>query len=156
MTSPQGLVVMTFGAEGFFGYGPSTTAPGSILRKENLTQDIVLPYGREGMWWSTYMQEAVPDIKRIDKDEIRRQLLKRHGKWKDPIIQKIITESNIDSVVASWVTPKLPTWVRDGLILVGDAAHGRQIFYYRFIGTKPLLKNYSSPIYIGSRSLYCS
>ncbi|KAJ9606559.1 hypothetical protein H2200_008567 [Cladophialophora chaetospira] len=42
---------------------------------------------------------------------------------KDPVIQHLIRESEIKLKIATWVTPKLPTWASNGVVLVGDAAH---------------------------------
>jgi 2-polyprenyl-6-methoxyphenol hydroxylase-like FAD-dependent oxidoreductase len=52
-----------------------------------------------------------------------RQLRQRHGQWGDPVVQHIIQAANIQSMYPTWTVPPLPTWERDGVILVGDAAH---------------------------------
>ena len=123
--APYSPVVMTFGAEGFFGYGPSTSSLQRDPSQDGLAYDTVKPFGPEAMWWSTYSQEEVSEKKDIDSSLIRQQLLERHAKWKDPVIQKIIHgKMDIRCKTQTWVTPKLPTWVRGGLILIGDAAHG--------------------------------
>ena len=122
--APYSPTVMTFGAEGFFGYAPSTSPPSSDLPQETENQDGNKPYGSEAMWWSTY-EENRSEKGNIDNAMVRQQLQERHAKWKDPVIQKIInSDMEILSKVQTWVTPKLPTWVRGGLILIGDAAHG--------------------------------
>jgi hypothetical protein len=60
-------MVFTFGGNGFFGYGYS---------------------GLSLMWWSTYETSTAPDRKAISVEEIRTELRKRHGHWKDPIIHR--------------------------------------------------------------------
>ena len=124
--APFSPVVMTFGAEGFFGYAPSTSPVPSGTGRDDLAYDTVKPFGPEAMWWSTYSQETVSEKKDADDSLIRQQLLERHAKWKDPVIQKIIHGGiDIQSKTQTWVSPKLPTWARGGLILLGDAAHGK-------------------------------
>ena len=124
--APYSPVVMTFGAEGFFGYGPSTSPSECDTDQDGLGTEKVKPFGPEAMWWSTYEEEDLPEKKDIDSSIIRQQLIDRHAKWQDPVIQKIIHgEMDIQSKIPTWVTPKLPNWSRDGMILIGDAAHGK-------------------------------
>ena len=52
-----------------------------------------------------------------------RQLRQRHGQWGDPVVQHIIQAATIQSMYPTWTAPPLPTWERDGVVLVGDAAH---------------------------------
>ncbi|KAF2404594.1 extracellular salicylate hydroxylase/monooxygenase [Trichodelitschia bisporula] len=96
-------MVFTFGANGFFGYSP--TSPTSL------------------MWWSTCEAAQVPEETRISVEDMRAQLKQRHSKWKDPIIQEIINKCDVESIYPVWTTPPLPHWGQDGLLLVGDAAH---------------------------------
>jgi 2-polyprenyl-6-methoxyphenol hydroxylase-like FAD-dependent oxidoreductase len=99
-------MVFTFGPNGFFGY--SETPP------------------NETMWWSTCEASDLPPSTRISVKTMRTQLQERHGKWKDPVIQAIIEEANVESIYPVWTTPELPYWGKDGCILVGDAAHALQ------------------------------
>lgn len=115
-----GRLTMTFGSQGFFGYGScsqsnSPTAAGG---------DPVT--GPEAVWWSTYSVEPLPATKGFDRDDIHRQLRARHSSWKDSAIQKLVANASIDSIYPTWTTPELPTWERDGVVLVGDAAHALQ------------------------------
>lgn len=110
---------MTFGPNGFFGYSISSSAPGS-----SLTDDEPPAYGPEAIWWSSYECKEVPDKKTFDPEEIKKQLHARHSSWKDPAIQHIIKNVTIDAANQSWTVPKLPEWQKDGLILLGDSAHG--------------------------------
>jgi 2-polyprenyl-6-methoxyphenol hydroxylase-like FAD-dependent oxidoreductase len=96
-------MVFTFGPKGFFGYSPSSAS--------------------ESMWWSTVQADDLPDESRISLTDLRTQLKQHHGNWKDPFIQDIIMEAQVDHVYPCWTTPELPRWSQDGLILVGDAAH---------------------------------
>ncbi|KAI9826908.1 MAG: hypothetical protein M1832_005847 [Thelocarpon impressellum] len=122
---PRSPVVMTFGKEGSFGYGPFTNAaPGGALTKEQVIDGVVLPYGPLAMWWSAYSQDEAPNTKSpLDKDAVRRQLIENHGRWRDPVIQRLIRDGEISLMVATWVMPKLPHWGENGIVLVGDAAH---------------------------------
>ncbi|KAI9774156.1 MAG: hypothetical protein M1840_005249 [Geoglossum simile] len=116
---PNAPVVMTFGAHGFFGYGPACSG-----RKLSDAEDAHPAYGSEAMWWSTFEEAEVPmDTKSYDKGLIRQQLIERHGKWKDPVIQYCINNAEMSLLLPKWITPKLPKWHADGVILVGDAAH---------------------------------
>ena len=96
-------MVFTFGPNGFFGYSPSSAS--------------------DSMWWSTVQADALPNESRIALSDLRQQLKKHHGNWKDPFIKDIIKEAHVDHVYPCWTTPELPQWSKDGLILVGDAAH---------------------------------
>lgn len=111
--------VMTFGPNGFFGYSISSSAPDT-----SLTDDEPPAYGPEAIWWSSYECKEVPDKKTFDPEEIKKQLYARHSNWKDPAIQHIIKNVKIDAANQSWTVPKLPEWQKDGLILLGDSAHG--------------------------------
>ena len=118
---PLGISTMTFGADGFFGYGACTPVPGAT---HNATSQCNA--GSQAVWWSTYALEQPPESGSIAKDDIIQQLQSRHSKWKDPVIQKVLQEPKIDSIYPTWVTPNLPTWQSNGVILVGDAAHALQ------------------------------
>jgi 2-polyprenyl-6-methoxyphenol hydroxylase-like FAD-dependent oxidoreductase len=96
-------IVFTFGPNGFFGYG----APN--------------PNGT--MWWSTCEAAAPPGQRKIDVDDLRKQLQARHGNWKDPVIQDIIEKVDVDTIYPVWTVPELPRWGEKGLVVLGDAAH---------------------------------
>lgn len=125
LPAPQSPVVMTFGAEGFFGYGPCNSDSGSAsLTLSQIKDNKALPYGPQAMWWSTFSVDEPPkSTKAIDKEAIYAQLLERHSKWQDPVIQKVLANPDISVMTATFVTPKLSTWTGDGIVLVGDAAH---------------------------------
>ncbi|KAL8768228.1 MAG: hypothetical protein Q9209_005457 [Squamulea sp. 1 TL-2023] len=118
---PRGRMIVTFGSHGFFGYGPSTVAPQS-----NHFAECTAPMGDEAVWWSTYESKDLPDTRRLDRQDIRRQLKERHAGWKDPVVRKTVDEAVIDSVYPTWIMPDLPTWHTRGIVLVGDAAHAMQ------------------------------
>lgn len=105
--SPESLsqkaMVFTFGPKGFFGYSPSSPS--------------------ESMWWSTVQADALPNQSRIALSDLRTQLKDHHGDWKDPFIHAIIEKADVDHVYPCWTTPELPFWSKEGLVLVGDAAH---------------------------------
>ena len=113
-------VTMTFGSQGFFGYGSCSQLSHPIFGEEDCVA------GPEAVWWSTYSVQPLPDTKGFDRDDIHRQLRVRHSSWNDTVIQKIVANASIDSIYPTWTTPELPTWEREGVVLVGDAAHALQ------------------------------
>lgn len=118
---PRGRMTITFGAQGFFGYGACT-----IASQSNHFAMCTAPMGDQAVWWSTYETSHPPDTRNFDKQDIIRQLQKRHAGWKDPVIQEIVADAAIDSVYPTWITPELPTWHAHGIVIVGDAAHAMQ------------------------------
>jgi 2-polyprenyl-6-methoxyphenol hydroxylase-like FAD-dependent oxidoreductase len=96
-------MVFEFGHNGFFGYSAAA---------ENTA-----------MWWSTCQAEDIPDERKISAEDMRAQLLARHGDWKDPIVQECITKSTVSEIYPTWTTPDLPIWSAEGLVILGDAAH---------------------------------
>ena len=111
---------MTFGSQGFFGYGSCSRSSHPISGGGDCVA------GPEAVWWSTYSVEPLPATKGFDRDDIHRQLRARHSSWKDAVIQKIVANASIDTIYPTWTTPELPTWEREGVVLVGDAAHALQ------------------------------
>ncbi|KAI9881246.1 MAG: hypothetical protein M1830_005532 [Pleopsidium flavum] len=109
-------MTMTFGPHGFFGYGPVTSADKNSPKT----------FGPRAFWWSNYELDQLPNTKAIDKDHIRNQLQERHHTWKDPVIRKIISDVELDSIYPTFTTPPLPRWEGNGLVLIGDAAHALQ------------------------------
>ncbi|PYH42503.1 FAD-dependent oxidoreductase [Aspergillus saccharolyticus JOP 1030-1] len=116
-----GSMNFIFGGNGFFGYfyaesactDPNraspchVSAPGSLLA-----------------WWSTYaLDTGPPSPKSIDPDDVTRQLRDRYASWTDPVVQKILPRIRVQTVWPTWTSPPLPVWERDGVVLVGDAAH---------------------------------
>lgn len=109
-----------FGGNGFFGYFYSESDPSDPNRDS--------PYhvsepGDSLAWWSTYEIENCPDRKTLDMDDVTRQLRERHSHWKDPVVKNVIQSLRVESMYPTWTIPPLPTWERDGVVLVGDAAH---------------------------------
>src|SRR4051794_17550463 len=78
-------VVFTFGANGFFGYSPSGDG--------------------ETMWWSTCEGNHIQEKTKIDPKDMREQLQRRHGSWKDPNIQGFLDKSNVGSIYPTSTTP---------------------------------------------------
>jgi 2-polyprenyl-6-methoxyphenol hydroxylase-like FAD-dependent oxidoreductase len=117
-----GSMSFVFGGNGFFGYFYSNSDPSSPHRDPAFH---VSEPGELVAWWSTYALDECPeDPQAIDREDVARQLRERHSSWQDPVIQTIIHSGvQIDSVYPTWTSPELPTWERDGVILVGDAAH---------------------------------
>jgi 2-polyprenyl-6-methoxyphenol hydroxylase-like FAD-dependent oxidoreductase len=70
------------------------------------------------------MDECPADPRNIDRTAVAKELRERHADWTDPVIQNIVTgELKIENVYPTWTAPEVPTWERDGVVLVGDAAH---------------------------------
>ena len=120
-SDPSGTTTMTFGYNGFFGYGACSAAPST----SHNAATACIP-GSRAVWWSTYSLPTPPSPDDLDKIAFRDDLQARYASWKDPIIQMIISEARIDSIYPAWTTPELPTWEAGGLVLVGDAAHALQ------------------------------
>jgi len=112
----NGEMNVVFGANGFFGYGYSSSEA-TDPRK----------HGSEAAWWSTYsLAECPTDWRRIDRDDAKRQLAERHRDWKNPVVQRITEKVEVDSVYPTFTTPDLATWENGGCVILGDAAHALQ------------------------------
>lgn len=99
-------MVFTFGRDGFFGYASGSPAQANSL-----------------MWWSTFETGSLPSKTRLDPDEIKAQLRRRHGAWADPVVRDIVSKAEVDTIYPTWVLPDLPHWGENGIVLIGDAAH---------------------------------
>lgn len=116
----KGSMNFVFGGNGFFGYFYSESAAADPNRDS--PYDVSQP-GDTVSWWSTYSIDECPDPRSIDKDHVAQQLRERHAHWKDPVVQNVIRSVRVDNMYPTWTSPQLPTWERDGVVLVGDAAH---------------------------------
>lgn len=116
-----GSLNFVFGGNGFFGYSFVQSLTPTNQHTET-PQPQVTPTDTV-MWWSTYEMESCPDPKTIDPAAVLRDLHARLENWKDPIIQKLLTKVKIQTVYPLYTTPELPIWSRDGVVLIGDAAH---------------------------------
>ncbi|KAI1907651.1 hypothetical protein LOZ61_004778 [Ophidiomyces ophidiicola] len=111
-----------FGGNGFCGYSfvqspeVSPERPSTMQAGDTASDNTI-------MWWSTYQMDSCPDPKSVDKEAILRDLHTRLDSWKDPAIKKILSMAQIQTIFPQNSTPELPTWSRDGVILIGDAAH---------------------------------
>lgn len=121
-----GTMSFVFGGNGFFGYFPATSAA-SAPHRDSINH-VSEPSDQLG-WWSTYAMEECPvDLRKVDGREIAKELRTRYKHWTDPVIQRIISSEEEDSlkikhIYPTWTAPEIPTWERDGIVLVGDAAH---------------------------------
>lgn len=102
-------MVFTFGPTGSFGYCSAAPQEKRIVG-----------------WWSNWGLTDIPKTNHVKPEEVRKQLLDRHGSWKDPVIQEIIATMSTDRVYPLWTTPELPYWGRDRAVILGDAAHTLQ------------------------------
>jgi len=112
----DGEMNVVFGANGFFGYGYSSSKATDAQK-----------YGSEAAWWSTYsLAECPADWRRIDRYDAKCQLVERHLSWRNRVIQRIMEDVEVDSVYPTFTTPDLATWENGGCLLLGDAAHALQ------------------------------
>lgn len=119
-------VTMTFGKNGFFGYSLCSPFPPS-------TTSTLEPFIQ---WWSIFETDTIPEKKDIDYEEVKAQLLRRHGDWISPYdhnpqeasnnqkhqgIFRTIIELTFETTPASsipknvlilprFITPRLPAW----------------------------------------------
>ena len=98
--------MFTLGRSGFFGYASGSPAAANDL-----------------MWLSTFETEMPPCKETLDASQVKGEMQQRLSKWKDPVIQDIISRADVQSVHPTWLLPDLPHWGRNGIVLVGDAAH---------------------------------
>ncbi|CAI7601342.1 unnamed protein product [Penicillium palitans] len=115
-----GSMNFVFGGNGFFGYFFSESSMSAANRDSPYH---VCEPGDSLAWWSTYEIEECPDRKTLDMDDVTRQLRERHANWKEPVVKKVIQSLEVENMYPTWTLPALPTWERDGVVLVGDAAH---------------------------------
>ncbi|KAJ5683870.1 uncharacterized protein N7477_000215 [Penicillium maclennaniae] len=109
----KGSMNFIFGGNGFFGYFFSESA--SSAEHRDSPYHVSEP-GDSLAWWSTYQISECPDRKTLDMADVSRQLRERD-------MQTGRTQSFKRFMYATWTSPPLPTWERDGVVLVGDAAH---------------------------------
>ncbi|KUL89024.1 hypothetical protein ZTR_05950 [Talaromyces verruculosus] len=119
----KGTMTFVSGGNGFFGYFPATSSSSSPHRDS--ISHISEPSDQLG-WWSTYaMKECPTDLRNVNSEAIIKELRARHKHWGDPVIQQIINDEalEIKHIYPTWTAPEIPTWERNGVVLVGDAAH---------------------------------
>ncbi|CAG8295554.1 unnamed protein product [Penicillium salamii] len=115
-----GSMNFIFGVNVFFGYFFSESAESAP--KKDSPYDVSDP-GESLAWWSTYEIEKCPTRETLDMEDVTRQLRERHANWREPVVQRIIQSLHVEKMYPTWTSPSLPTWGRDGVILIGDAAH---------------------------------
>lgn len=116
----KGSLNFLYSGNGFFGYFFSDSSPDDPNRDS--PREISEP-GNSLAWWSTYAADVCPNPETLDIEDVNRQLRDRHRHWGDPVIQQILDSLHVSTVYPTWTLPELPTWQRDGVVLVGDAAH---------------------------------
>ncbi|KAF4555652.1 FAD-binding domain-containing protein 30 [Elsinoe fawcettii] len=95
-----------YGTTGFFGYSALS---------QNVRDKL--------LYWSVFASPLPAKTQPVDLNAIDDMLKARHGHWKSPIIQSILSSAKVDSVWPIFFVPPLPSWGRDGAVLIGDAAH---------------------------------
>jgi FAD-dependent urate hydroxylase len=102
----EGVMRMTFGVNGFFGYQKVPT--GEIYWFENHERSQVLRRGK---------------LDDISTNQWKDELLRLHERDHEPIIEII---RSTEGEIGKWPVydlPSLPIWHRDTVCLIGDAAH---------------------------------
>jgi len=117
----KGSLNVIIGGNGGFGYCFSESAVSAP--HQGSLYHVSAP-GDRLAWWSTYRTATCPKADTLDKASVNNQLRDRHKAWSDPVIQNILQSLEVDSMFPTWTAPTLPTWERNGVILVGNAAHG--------------------------------
>ncbi|PNS20155.1 Ubiquinone biosynthesis monooxygenase COQ6, mitochondrial [Sphaceloma murrayae] len=102
----QHSATFVYGSTGFFGYSALSA----------YTRDRL-------MYWSVYQSPLPERDERLDLNQVDEMLRQRHGSWEDTVIQDIISKIKVENVWPIMFVPPLPSWGRDGAVLVGDAAH---------------------------------
>ncbi len=141
---PPGVMSIVFGPNGFFGHGYVTsTTPHPD--PDSSTVAAARP-GDVSVFWSTFASKSENPFPlpthttsgdtrakpyEFDRSAALKTLLARHRNWKNPTIQAILKyveeTGGIDGFWPTWTTPELPTWSKNGrVVLVGDAAHALQ------------------------------
>lgn len=101
----DGVMRMTFGAKGFFGYQ-------------------VVPSG-EAYWFENFQQESEPDrreLEAIPDGQWRKKLLGLH-RQDHPPISEIIGSTTVIGRWPNYEMPSLSSWHGGPVCLIGDAAH---------------------------------
>ena len=100
-------ITFIHGPTGTFGYGGlSQTSPNKII------------------FFSFYDSDLPARGSKPDPQQVTEALRKRHQGWADPMIAQCLAQTDaIDTVYPIFYMPDLPSWGRDGCVLVGDAAH---------------------------------
>lgn len=111
---------LVMGGNGFFGYFIADSAVDAPYRD---SANHISPPGDTVAWWSTYTVDECPNPRSLDKSVVTGQLRERYAHWKDPVIQQVLKTIEVKNMYPTWIVPPLPTWERDGVVLVGDAAH---------------------------------
>ncbi|PYH68539.1 FAD-dependent oxidoreductase [Aspergillus vadensis CBS 113365] len=119
-----GSLNLHFSGTGFFGYFYATSSPTSPTRSS--AYHVSEP-GDTLVWWTTYSTptstSTPPDGRDVDVDDVKAQLKERFSTWTDPLVRHIINSVEVQTMWPTFTTPELPTWEREGVVLVGDAAH---------------------------------
>ncbi|PYH97180.1 FAD/NAD(P)-binding domain-containing protein [Aspergillus ellipticus CBS 707.79] len=115
-----GSMNFIFGGNGFFGYFYANSAASSPHPDSAYH---VSPPGDLLAWWSTYSIAECPNPRDLDPAAITRQLRERYSTWTDPVVKAVLASVRVENMWPMWTSPALPTWERDGLVLIGDAAH---------------------------------
>lgn len=120
-----GSLNLHFSGTGFFGYFYSTSSSTSPTRSS--AYHVSEP-GDTLVWWTTYSTPTStstppPDGRDVDVDDVKSQLKSRFSTWTDPLVLHIINSVDVQTMWPTFTTPELPTWEREGVVLVGDAAH---------------------------------
>ncbi|GLA24473.1 hypothetical protein AnigIFM63326_000520 [Aspergillus niger] len=120
-----GSMNFCFSGTGFFGYFYATSSPTTSV--DRFSAYHISPPGDTLAWWTTYStptsSSTPPNTQDLDMDDVTAQLQNRFASWTDPLVRHIIRSVQVQTMWPTWTSPPLPTWEREGVVLVGDAAH---------------------------------
>lgn len=114
---------MNFGGEGFIAWAPVSQATTASWSPSSPHPDYAPPYGPKAMWLSAFSVPDGYDPKSLTADDVKKQLIHRHGNWWTETVRTIVSESPITGVWATYTVGKLPTLHKDGVVITGDSAH---------------------------------
>ena len=75
------------------------------------------------LYFSFYDSDLPQRGEKPNPRHIKQDLVARHRDWDDKILEKCLEQADIDNVWPIFYLPDIPSWGRDGVVLVGDAAH---------------------------------
>ncbi len=106
VTTPSGAYIMTFGKRAFFGF-------------------VVHPSGE--IWWFANPPSAPSmrrrDYRRMTSDEWKERLIDLFGDDVGPTVEIIRSTTELVGGSDQYDLPRVPTWYRGPMIIIGDAAH---------------------------------
>jgi 2-polyprenyl-6-methoxyphenol hydroxylase-like FAD-dependent oxidoreductase len=108
MLADRELMTMTWGASGFFGYGPCRLGNTPVM-----------------LWWSNQARQAPPtreETRQESTANLMRAVREVHHDWHQPV-GSLIEQTEELQCIAIYEMPSLGSWSKGRVVLIGDAAH---------------------------------